>query len=447
MTKCIIKILVWTVLVLVLYLCFSPQLIQDFTQMGLNYRMASGNTPASEPALDISLHLISDVNFVDPINSQKCTPQQYVFYSKICKTGSSTITTMIYRWGMRHNLTMVPVKATPFDKSITSKLLVPPDGSLRLRQYNYFAEHYIFNETEADRVMHLNTDYIVSLRFPLNHIRSQFKHAKLGNDNDPDPVKTFLRKYPNVSSVMIATTKNRMSRTLGLNPSYIGDSPQDLVKQQALFDDIITRFDVVLITEYMAESLVVLRRKLCWSMEDIMHLPQRVRHYEHKGATLPWELQQKHRLYSSSDYRLYEYYSEKLFRYIAEEGAFIWGEINMFKMMLGELHDFCDPIYQRMANNTKVIYDLAEEKENINFDPRPYGKPFTISGFDCAVMKLVNNRHREMLLTYQNPWICKSGAKQPRKNNCDQVHSIHGLSLQKMSHKSIYLYLNQDDTM
>ena len=33
----------------------------------------------------------------------------------------------------------------------------------------------------------------------------------------------------------------------------------------------------VLITEYMDESLVLLKRKWCWDMEDILYLPAKVR--------------------------------------------------------------------------------------------------------------------------------------------------------------------------
>ena len=37
------------------------------------------------------------------------------------------------------------------------------------------------------------------------------------------------------------------------------------------------QMDFVLITEYMDESLVLLKRKWCWDMEDILYLPAKVR--------------------------------------------------------------------------------------------------------------------------------------------------------------------------
>lgn len=54
--------------------------------------------------------------------------------------------------------------------------------------------------------------------------------------------------------------------------------------------DLEEQLDVVLILEYLDESLVLLQRMLCWDLHDVVYLKQRVRRkgYRITGKTRVW---------------------------------------------------------------------------------------------------------------------------------------------------------------
>ena len=46
----------------------------------------------------------------------------------------------------------------------------------QLKSYHYFANHYIYNETELKLVMHPDTVYIATMRNPLAQLRGKHKN-------------------------------------------------------------------------------------------------------------------------------------------------------------------------------------------------------------------------------------------------------------------------------
>ena len=88
------------------------------------------------------------------ITSQRtCSPKTHVFYLKVGKSGSSTITNILYRFGLKHDLTMIPTfKFTTMN--ITTELLLRPGGTLseHYGKHHYHASHYIYNHNDVKKV-------------------------------------------------------------------------------------------------------------------------------------------------------------------------------------------------------------------------------------------------------------------------------------------------------
>ena len=96
-------------------------------------------------------------------------------------------------------------------------------------------------------------------------------------------------KSKNLDSIAIVhSSKKARSQRLMLAPSFfhlgqlfdLGVDKQDYstkLKLDFAVRDLEEQLDLVLILEYLDESLVLLQRMLCWDLNDVVYLKQRVR--------------------------------------------------------------------------------------------------------------------------------------------------------------------------
>ena len=365
-----------------------------------------------------------------------CTPKTHVFYLKVGKTASSTITNILYRFGLKHNLTMIPTFKRR-TKNITDELLLRPGGTLREHygKHHYHASHYVYNHNDVKKVVANDTVFFASTRNPVSRLRSQFSEnnlfTRLGiNESIGDPLVTFTENF------IYKPGHGMQSVTQYLSLEGIKDKEQHLSTARS-------RFDPILITEYMDESLILLRRKLCWDMRDIIYIRQRVRNYAHKSAVTPWPVVQYYMSVLKSDYELYDYFLKVLFREMEMDAHIFWQEVFTFKTILSQVDSFCSNIYTLMFRSNRSIYDVISARSAITLHPEPFGTAFNITGYDCALMKLVKNVFKAMLLRKQTPWLCNSTEQHKIESwspdICSSGFDQLGLSLRTMNKRESYI--------
>ena len=364
-----------------------------------------------------------------------CTPKTHVFYLKIGKTGSSTITNILYRFGLKHNLTMIPTfKLTTMN--ITDELLLRPGGTLseHYGKHHYHASHYIYDHNDAKKVAMKDTVFFTSTRNPVSRLRSQLSENNLFmrlsiNESIGDPLVTFTKKF------IYKPGQGMWSVTQYLSLDGIKDKKQRLSTARS-------RFDPILIMEYMDESLILLRRKLCWDMSDIIYIPQRVRKYAHKSALTPWPVAKRYMAVLKSDYQLYDYFLRALFREMEMDANIFWQEVLTFKTILSQVNSFCSNIYTLMFRNKRSIVDVISTRSAITLHPEPFGRTFNLTGFDCALMKIRETAFKSMLLHKQAPWLCNSTEKYKLEgwspDTCSRFNLL-GLSLRSMNNIENYI--------
>jgi hypothetical protein len=95
----------------------------------------------------------------------------------------------------------------------------------------------------------------------------------------------------------------------------------------------------VLITEHMDESLVLMKRKLCWELDDVVYFALKVN--KRKPRT---ELADEHRRkileMNWFDNQLYQHFNRSLWRDIAQEAEFET-ELELFRQRKAELSKQC----------------------------------------------------------------------------------------------------------
>ena len=271
-----------------------------------NNGINENGTIMDETEARISKMLISDGH---------CKERRNIFFLKIAKSGSTTVQQLLLRFGMVRDLSFALfVDEFTYPSPTFSEFLLPaPNRSTGFDgQYNIICEHTVYNESELKRWMPGDTFYLANIRHPLTHLKSSINHRKLYTRLNISTSANFLAELLSDPKRHDKwnTTRNISARFFGLNRT-VGDTATG----DALIQHIDRKFGMVLIMERVDESLVLMKRRLCWSTKDILYLPLRVAEYKGKAKETEQdqeELIAKHRKWSNIDYDMYDHFVTRL---------------------------------------------------------------------------------------------------------------------------------------
>lgn len=134
---------------------------------------------------------------------------------------------------------------------------------------------------------------------------------------------------------------------------------QNIIKQaiQELYD----KFTLVLIYEYLDESLVLMKRRLCWQLDDILYLDfhhSNFNTYNKINSTI--EFQQKVRKWNQADTRLYQFFNRTLWTEISYEGKEFWNELEDFKKLKQNMDRDCLGVFEDSSGVKRAQFFLDE---------------------------------------------------------------------------------------
>lgn len=113
------------------------------------------------------------------------------------------------------------------------------------------------------------------------------------------------------------------------------------VVKDAIFD-INDKFTLALIYEHLDESLVMLKRKLCWELDDVLYLKSYF--IDISGDRNFTDLQKGQlRNWSKADSALYEYFNRSLWDTIAFEDNFV-EELALFRAKQRQIEEDCKDV-------------------------------------------------------------------------------------------------------
>ena len=285
---------------------------------------------------------------------------------------NTTVRKMLTRFALAGNLsTALPVDDTS-ENIGWPKLLTRNDIHVfdsPTEKHSILAHRAIFNQERISTIMSENTDYIGMIMDPLQRFKSLFYHldvAKCLNLTSNNTIGEFLN---NPRLVCFDVDKD-------VNIKY---NLQNLLLQEygfpvVEFNNISTidyfikqldeQFKLVIVNEYMDESLVLLRRYMQWKKHDIYYLPTPPDPAFDKNSEPIVKNVILHLEWSKGDYRLYDYFNKTLWRKIDEQGPEFWDEVREFKATKEDLVKECSSAWR-----------AGEIKE------------LPINGEDCKVLK------------------------------------------------------------
>jgi galactosylceramide sulfotransferase len=226
----------------------------------------------------------------------------------------------------------------------------------KVPQPNILLNHARFNSRPLMELMPETTKYVTILRHPATQFTSLFKFMDLGgligakgNHTSTISLDYFLDNAFRI----LKTLHQHNSKILINNPSlYLLRNPQlfDLGFDQSFSENeshireiiarISNKFHLVLIMEYFDESLVLLKRKMCWSLEDVVYFKLN----KQIGMNEPyWNpgIRGKIMQWTKADVLLYEYFNKSLWNEIKNEGVSFWEEVALLRKKNRELSKTC----------------------------------------------------------------------------------------------------------
>ncbi|XP_060581913.1 galactose-3-O-sulfotransferase 2-like isoform X2 [Ruditapes philippinarum] len=324
----------------------------------------------------------------DITHQSKPSPVTHIGFLKVHKAASTTTQAIFLRFGWRRNLTFVlSPEYNKFgypniistNESITKyNTLPPPPG----KTFDILCNHVVYGDKEWSTVLPSDTVMIGTIREPFGHFKSVLNYFNprsilfIQTSIDPtDPVGTFLknpRQYEGAKVVRHSFTNNRLAFEYGIAPEII------INRDFAAFEEYLTevldkKFKVVLLAEQYDESLVLMKRKLNWSLKDIMYAIKNVRSvHKEDRYVLREEHRALHRNYSIFDYLLFEFFEDRLNKQIEAEGGDFQEEVDNFKQIRKFVENFCHIV-------PKYI-------QSVRIDESRWTESFDITRSDCELM-------------------------------------------------------------
>ncbi|CAK6448425.1 unnamed protein product [Pipistrellus nathusii] len=241
-------------------------------------------------------------------------PVTNIMFLKTHKTASSTVLNILYRFAEAHNLSVALPAGSLFHLGypwlfVTRYVEGVRQGSPK-RHFNIMCNHLRFNLPEVQKVMPNDTLYFSILRNPVFQLESSFTYYRQYAPafRAAPSLDAFLAAphayYNETLDLRNACARNHMWFDLGFDPN----APAEEGYVRARLAEAERRFPLVLIAEHFDESMVLLRRRLRWRLDDVVSFKVNSRSPGTVTRLTP-EGQERAKRWCALDWRLYRHFN------------------------------------------------------------------------------------------------------------------------------------------
>ncbi|XP_033102782.1 galactosylceramide sulfotransferase-like [Anneissia japonica] len=254
-----------------------------------------------------------------PLEGQQCQPRTNIAFFKMHKCSSSTVQNILFRYGDVKDLNFVlPVIGNYLGRDLFNKRNM---RKFRTEDYNILCHHTRFSYRGMQEVLPADAVFVTIIRDPATMFESMFTYSKYDAlyhlSHYADPLEKFLNN-PDLyysSNRAKSHAKNPMLYDLGLSI----DQKDNMQKIDAMITELSDQFNLVMITEYFDESLILLKELMCWSLDDVVYVVLNARAKESVRKISP-ENADKIRQWNAGDVKLYEHFNKTFWRKVESFG-------------------------------------------------------------------------------------------------------------------------------
>ena len=189
--------------------------------------------------------------------------------------------------------------------------------------------------------------YITIIRNPVDNFESVFNYYNMGKhlglgDDPVVSLKKFLERASSFYDTSRAkkpmiNARNPMMFDLGLSQKYF----QNYTAVTKYIDFLKKEFDLVMIMDYYDESLILLKRLLCWEIDDILNVKVNERLDKEKASSLSDEVKRNIKRWNKADDLLFTYFNATFWRIIEMEGSGFYEDLSAFRKRRLKLQQMC----------------------------------------------------------------------------------------------------------
>uniref|UniRef100_A0A8B9V945 Galactose-3-O-sulfotransferase 2 n=1 Tax=Anas zonorhyncha TaxID=75864 RepID=A0A8B9V945_9AVES len=250
---------------------------------------------------------------VEGVFSQEemCKPKTNIVFLKVHKSASSTVMNILFRFGEMHNLSFAfPLKGGP-------QLFYPQHFMARFVQgfspgkpprFNILCHHMRFLQPEVQKVVPSTAVYFSILRNPVQLMESSFVYYKgTSAFSRARSLEEFLSQpyhYYNPTASDSHYARNLMTFDFGFNP----DGEVSAKRVHLMLKAIEASFDLLLISEYFDESMVLLKETLCWDLDSVVSFPLNSRDSSTRSP-LSGAIVEKIKAWNKLDWEIYTHFN------------------------------------------------------------------------------------------------------------------------------------------
>ncbi len=360
----------------------------------------------------------------------RCTPQEHVLYMKTFKTASSTMVNILYRFALERDLKVLQFtewnvlhKERLKNHTLDFALQQNPTG--KTKKYDMLMDHIIYDKNFVLTHLHPDTQRVTSIRDPWKRLNSHLdfftrifpgmeKQLNLDRHRDtPLNVQfmqnlekhgeTYERKLS--SEMALFSLRNQMSKQFGITQG---------LKLNTFLKQIQEEFPHVIIQEYFEESVLLLKRKLCWSMGDILHARLRRRQCLgdsvcHSSANDKEKaFERKFLMWSSADYYLYKALNASFWRSVSLEKNF-FTELAYFRHINAQVNEWChNEVFHVLQKYPGELHRVLKHvtEDVLVISETEYNRRIVIDKLRCLLMRVDGNVWRNIFRFRQFPHLC-----------------------------------------
>ncbi|XP_072182206.1 galactosylceramide sulfotransferase-like [Diadema setosum] len=299
--------------------------------------------PLQINSTSLAADILNDGSDVPPQAS--CRPLRRVVYIKTHKTGSTTLASIFERYAYLHSLDVAvpPLKGNHIlsNSRLFQTSMVIKIPKRKRKDFDMIFNHVRYNRRQMDIAVP-RAKYISIIRHPVSQFESFFGYFELARRlhiNTTNPFETFVSNIKNFTAgkfYMSQRARNGQLYDFGFDPKY----DENLTKIEEKIEKLGREIDLMMISGYFDESLILLRKLMCWNYTDILYISNGVRSKSHRYP-ITEETEQKIRWWNAGDVMLYDYFNKTFWRKIQEYGNRFSQDLAHFRALKGDFEDEC----------------------------------------------------------------------------------------------------------
>ena len=215
-----------------------------------------------------------------------------------------------------------------------------------------FSSHIRFNKGPVNTIFPKpKAKYITIIRNPLTRFKSAWLYygysRRTGLSSAEGPLNEFLRSPNALEEIRKRLSKTKVYRVyyhisnsnlfdMGLGQEHL----QNIALVKRYIDNMEEEFDLVMITDYFDESLILLKRLLCWEFEDIVYIKLRV--LKEKELEFDEEVKKNILIWNHADATLFHHFNKTFWRKVQQEGPTFYEDLKTFRKVNQDFQEKCE---------------------------------------------------------------------------------------------------------